>query len=145
MFLVLSPPHPDPLPARGRLPMVAAQNGGDDPRGGWLHDPKPGFLPGAPGASGGSNSGGGIPGGPPLGRHRGPDPRAGWRVSIRPQPTRGPRREAMALGPLWGRGAARAVARVPARQGGVGGTIGGTAAAAMRLPLPPGATGVAAG
>ena len=82
---------------------------------------------------------------PPLGRHQGPDPRAGWRVSIRPQPTRAPRREAMALGPLWGRGAARAVARVPTRQWGVGGTTGGTAAAALRLPLPPGATGVAAG
>ena len=86
-----------------------------------------------------------APAAPPLGRHQGPDPRAGRRVSIRPQPTRAPRPEAMALGPLWGRGAARAVARVPTRQWRVGGTARGTAAAAPRLPLPPGAAGVAAG
>ena len=86
-----------------------------------------------------------APAPPPLKRHQGPDPRAGRRVSIRPQPTRAPRPEAMALGPFWGRGAARAVARVPTRRWGVGGTTGGTAAAALRLPLPPGAAGVAAG
>ena len=51
----------------------------------------------------------------------------------------------MALGPLWGRGAARAVARVPTWQLGVGGTAGGIAAAALRLPLPLVAAGVAAG
>ena len=86
-----------------------------------------------------------APAAPPLGRHQGPDHRAGRKVSIRPQPTRAPRREAMALGPFWGRGAARAVARVSTRQWGVGGTTGGTAAAALRLPFPTGATGVAAG
>ena len=86
-----------------------------------------------------------APAPPPLGRYEGPDPRTGWRVSIRPQSTRAPRREAMALGPFLGTGAARAVARVPTRQWGVGGTTGGTAAAALRPPLPPGATGVAAG
>ena len=57
-----------------------------------------------------------APAAPHLGRPQGPDPRAGWRVSIRPQRTRAPRREAMALGPLWGRGATWAVARVPTRQ-----------------------------
>ena len=104
-----------------------------------------GLLPDAPGDNGGGDNGGTSPGGPPLGRHPGPDPRAGRRVSIHPQPTRAPRHEAMALGPLWGRGAARAVARVPTRQWGVGGTARGTAAAALRLPLSPGAAGVAAG
>ena len=86
-----------------------------------------------------------APAAPPLGRHQGPEPRAGWKVSIRPQPTRAPRREAMALGPLRGRGVARAVARVPTKQWGVGGTTGGTAAVALLLPLPPGGTGVVAG
>ena len=105
----------------------------------------PGFLPDVPGAKSGGDSGGTSPGAPPLGRHQGPDPRASRRVSIRPQPTRAPRREAMALGPLWRRGAARAVARVPTRQWGVGGTAGGSAAAALRLPPAPGAAGVAAG
>ena len=84
-----------------------------------------------------------VPAPPPLGRPQAPDPQAGWRVSIRPQPTRAPRHEAMVLGPLWGRGAARAMARVPTRQWGGGGLTGGTAAAAPRLPLAPSATGVA--
>ena len=143
-FNVLSPPLPDP-PARGGLPWVAVGNSGDDPRGVDSATPSPSLLPDAPGANGGGNSGGTSPSAPPLGRHQGPDPRAGRRVSIRPQPTRAPRPEAMALGPLWGRGAARAVARVPTRQWGVGGTAGGTTATALRLPLPPGAADVAAG
>ena len=58
-----------------------------------------------------------------------PDPRPGWRVSIRPQPTRAPQGEAMALGPPRGRGPARAVARGPTLQWGAGGTTGGAAAA----------------
>ena len=43
---------------------------------------------------------------PPKGWPQGPDPRAGRRVSIHPQPTRAPRYEAIVPGPLWGRGAA---------------------------------------
>ena len=35
---------------------------------------------------------------PPLVWHQCPDPRPGWRVSVRPQPTRAPQGEAMALG-----------------------------------------------
>ena len=41
-----------------------------------------------------------APATPPLGRPQDPDPRPGTRVSLRPQPTRAPRDEAMALGPL---------------------------------------------
>ena len=37
------------------------------------------------------------------------------------------------------------MARVPKQLWGVGGTAGGTSAAALRLSLPPGSTGVAAG
>ena len=37
------------------------------------------------------------------------------------------------------------MARIPTQLWGVGGTTGGTAAAALQLPLQPGATGVAAG
>ena len=69
-----------------------------------------------------------------------PDPQPGWRVSIRPQPTRAPQGEAMALGPPRGRGSARAVARGPTLSWGVGGTAGGAAAAALRLLLAPGVT-----
>ena len=74
-----------------------------------------------------------------------PDPRPGWRVSIRPQPTRAPQGEAMALGPPRGRGPARAVARGPTLSWGVGGTAGGAAAAALRLLLAPGVTRTVAG
>ena len=74
-----------------------------------------------------------------------PDARPGWRVSIRPQPTRAPQGEAMALGPPRGRGSARAVARGPTLQRGVGGTTGGAAAAALRLPLAPGVARMVAG
>ena len=76
----------------------------------------PGFLPVAPAAGGGGKCGGTSP--PPprgLASGSGPPCRQG---SIRPQPTRAPRYEAMALGPLWGRCAARAVARAPTRQWG---------------------------
>ena len=124
---------------------MAARNGNDNPRGVDGATPSPGLLPDTSGDNGGGNGGGSSPGTPLLGRHQGPDPRAGRRVSVRPQPTRAPRREAMALDPLWGRGAARTVARVPTRQWGVGGTVGGTAAAALRLPLSPGVAGAAAG
>ena len=82
---------------------------------------------------------------PPPGWPQCPDPRPGWRVSIHPQPTRAPRGEAMALGPLRGRGPARAVVQGPTPPWGVAGTTGGTAAAALRLPLAPGVTGTAAG
>ena len=82
---------------------------------------------------------------PPLGRPQDLDPRPGMRVSIHPQPTRAPRNEAMALGPLRGRGAARAVARGPTQQWSGGGLTGGSAAAALRLPLAPGAAGMVAG
>ena len=75
-----------------------------------------------------------APAAPPLGTPQHPDPRAGWRMSIRPQPTRAPRYEAMVLGPLWRRGAARAVARAPARQWGDGSLTGGSAAAALCPP-----------
>ena len=75
---------------------------------------------------------------PPLGRPRGPDPQPGRRVSIRPQPTRAPQDEVMALGPLRGREPARAVARGPTLEWAGGGMAGGTAAAALRLPLAPG-------
>ena len=107
--------------------------------------PSPSFLPDAPRSSGSGDNGGTSPGAPPLGEAQGPDPRTSQRVSIRPQPTRARRCEAMAPGPLWGRGAAQAVARVPTRQRGVGGRAGGTPAAALRLSLPPGVAGVAAG
>ena len=79
---------------------MAVRDSGGDPRGVDNATLYPVPLPDAPGANGGGNSGGTSPGGPPLGRHQGPDPRAGRRVSIRPQPTRVPRPEAMALGPL---------------------------------------------
>ena len=39
---------------------------------------------------------------PPLGGAQDPDPQPGRRVSLRPQPRRAPREEAMALGPLQG-------------------------------------------
>ena len=39
---------------------------------------------------------------PPLGGPQDPDPQPGRRVSLRPQPRRAPREEAMALGPLRG-------------------------------------------
>ena len=42
-----------------------------------------------------------TPVGFPLGGAREPDPLCGRRVSIRPQPTRAPRSEVMALGPSW--------------------------------------------
>ena len=80
---------------------------------------------------------------PPLGRPQDPDPRPGRRVSIHPQPTRAPRDEAMALGPLRGRELARAVAKGPALKWGSGGMAGGKAAAALWLPLAPGVTGTA--
>ena len=79
----------------------------------------------------------------PLGRPQGPDPRPGRRVSIRPQPTRAPRGEAMDLGPLRGREPTRAVAKGHTLQWGNGGMAGGTAAAALRLPLAPGVNGTA--
>ena len=62
---------------------------------------------------------------------------------MRPRPTRVPRYEAMVLGPLCRRGAARALARAPMREWGGGGLPGGSAAAALGLPLAPGATGMA--
>ena len=51
----------------------------------------------------------------------------------------------MALGPLRGRGAARAVARGPTRQWGGGGLTGGSAVTALRLPVALGVAGMAAG
>ena len=74
-----------------------------------------------------------------------PDPRPGWRVSIRPRPTRAPQGEAMALGRPRGRGPARAVAKGPTLSWGVGGTAGGAAAAALRLLPAPGVTRTVAG
>ena len=49
---------------------------------------------------------------PPLGRPQGPDPLPGTRLSIRPQPTRAPWGEVMALSPTQG-GLAWAVAGGP--------------------------------
>ena len=84
---------------------------------------------------------------PPPGGAQDPDPWPSRRVSIRPQPTRAPRDEAMALGPLRGGGGglARAMATGPKLNWGCGGVAGGTGAAALRLPLAPVATGTAAG
>ena len=70
----------------------------------------------------------------PLGKPQDPDPGPGRRVSIHPQPTRAPRDEAMALGPLRGRELAQAVAKGPTPKWGSDGMAGGTAAAALRLP-----------
>ena len=53
-----------------------------------------------PGARGGGNGSGSSTGDPTAGRPQGPDPLPGRRVSIRPQPTRAPRGEAMAVNPL---------------------------------------------
>ena len=80
----------------------------------------------------------------PRGRPQGPDPQPGSRLSIRPQPTRAPRDQVMALGPLRRREPVRAVARGPTTEWGGGGTAGGTAAAALQLPLALGVTGTAA-
>ena len=75
----------------------------------------------------------------PLGWAREPDPLCGRRVSIRPQPTRAPRGEVMALGPFrWG-GPARAVAGGPTPAWGGGGMAWDPAAAALRLSLALGA------
>ena len=102
----------------------------------------PGALPDAPGAGDGGNGSGTSPGAPPppLGR-----PQRGRRMSIRLEPTRAPRDEAMALSPQRGREPARAVATGPTLKWGSSGMAGGTAAAALRLPIAPGVTGTAAG
>ena len=86
-----------------------------------------------------------APATPPLVWPQCPDPRPGWRVSIRPQPTRAPQGQVMALGPPRGRRPARAVARGPTLQWVVGGTTRGAAAAALRLPLAPGVARTVAG
>ena len=63
---------------------------------------------------------------------------------MRPQPTRAPRDEVMALSPLRGRELAGAVARGPTLEWGGGVMARGTAAVALRLPLAPGLTGTVA-
>ena len=60
-----------------------------------------GALLDTPGADDGGNGSGTSPGDPPPTEAPGSGP--GRRVSIRPQPTRAPRDERMALGPLRGR------------------------------------------
>ena len=80
---------------------------------------------------------------PLLGRPQDPDPQPGRRMSIRPQPTRAPRDEAIALGPHQRSVPAQEVAKGPTLKWGSGGMVGGTAAAALRLPLTPGVTGTA--
>ena len=136
-----------PLPACSGPPATTDQGLGASLRGRGGDAPDhPGALLDTPGAGGGGKGGGTSPGDPPppLGWPHFPDPRPGGGVSIRPQTTRAPRVEAMALGPLRRRGPARAVARGPTLQWGVGGTTRGTAAAALRLPLAPGLAGTAA-
>ena len=102
-----------------------------------------GALPDTPGAGDGGNGSGTSPGDPPLGRPHDPDPQPGRRVSMRPQPTRAPRDEAMALGPHRGREPAQALAKGPTLKWGSGGMARGTAAEALRLLLAPGVTGTA--
>ena len=75
----------------------------------------------------------------PLGWAREPDPLCCRRLSIRPQPTRAPRGEVMALGPSrWG-DPVRAVAGGPTAVRGGGVTASHPAAAALRLSLALGA------
>ena len=59
-----------------------------------------------------------APANPPVGWPQCPEPGPGWRVCIHPQPSRAPRDEAMAMGPLRGQGPARAVTGGPMLQWG---------------------------
>ena len=71
-----------------------------------------------------------APAPPPLGRTQGRPEGVYTPAAHEGAPARGD-----GPGPLWGRGAARAVARVPTRQWEGGGLTGGSAAVAPRLPL----------
>ena len=72
-FNALNRPLRDFVPARGGLPMVAAQNRVGDLRGGDAAA-RPGSTPDAPAASGGGKSGCTSPDGPPFGEASGSGP-----------------------------------------------------------------------
>ena len=135
----------DPLPPCGGRPKATGHGLGGELRGGGNATALSDALPDTPGAGDGRNGSGTSPGTPPPPPRRleGPNPPPGRRVSIRPQPTRAPRDEDMAVDPFRGRGPARALAKGPTLKWGSGGMAGGTAAAALRLPLALGVTGTA--
>ena len=132
----LSPAHCDPPLEDGGVSTVADKGPRVDPWGDSNATTPRGALPVTPGARGGAN-GCSSSTGDPAGRPQGPDPLPGRRTSIRPQPTRAPRGEAMAPSPLQGEGLAWAVAGGPTPEWGGGGMARGTAVMALRLPLAP--------
>ena len=136
-------PQTSNLNARGGSPAATDQSQLPRPDGGGSGRNRPGALLDTPGGGGGWDGGGTGPGTPLLERPQWRDPRRGWRVSIRPQPTRAPEGKATTLGPLRGRGPAWAVVPRPKLQWGIGGTTGGAAAAALRLTLAPRVAGTA--